>query len=327
MTDSQPLVSIVTPMYNGEKYLRECIESVLAQTYDNWEYVIVNNCSKDNSLAICKEYAAHDSRIKIINNKDFLGAIQNQNNSLRLISPESKYCKIVHTDDWIFPECIERMVEIAEQDPEIGVVTSYVLSNVGLFGFGIPYTDTITSGSTPCRLLLLEDKYLFGNATSQLIRSDLIRARHDFYEAPYMNCDQIVLLDLLKDCKFGFAHQFLAFMRNHDEQNSAFTTRCIASSLDRYVLLAKHGTNYLNPEELQYCMKKAEREYYLQAGENFFKIKKKECLDYHRECLEKAGLQIDQTKLVIGFLKASINLIFNPRKTARTIKSNLGMYK
>jgi len=323
MTDSQPLVSIVTPMYNGERYLRECIESVLAQTYENWEYVIVNNCSKDNSLAICEEYAAREPRIKIINNKDFLGAIQNQNNSLRLISAESKYCKIVHTDDWIFPECVQRMVEIAEQDPEVGIVTSYVLSNVGLFGFGIPYTETITPGSTPCRLLLLEDQYLLGNATSQLIRSDLIRARHDFYEAPYMNCDQLVLFDLLKDCKFGFVHQFLVFMRNHEEQNSAFTSRCNASSLDRYVLLAKHGADYLNPDELRDCMNKAENEYYLQGGENILKLKKKECWDYHQECLENAGITLDKSKLKIGAIKAFIQLLFNPRKLARKIRNEI----
>ena len=65
MTDPDvPLVSVLTPVYNCEKYLRTCIESVLAQTYTNWEYVIVNNCSTDGTLAIAQEYAAADSRIR-----------------------------------------------------------------------------------------------------------------------------------------------------------------------------------------------------------------------------------------------------------------------
>jgi len=321
MNESQPLVSIVTPMYNGERYLKECIESVLAQTYSNWEYVIVNNCSTDNSPAIVEEYAKKDSRIKVIHNTEFLGAIQNQNNSLRLMSSESKYCKIVHTDDWIFPECIERMVEVAEKNPKIGIVTSYVLSNTGLFGFGIPYTEEVMPGNIPCRLLFLENKYLFGNATSQLIRSDLIRARHDFYEAPYMNCDQLVLFELLKECDFGFVHQFLTFMRHHDEQNSAFTSRCIASTLDRYVLLAKHGADYLSPEEFTNCMKEAESKYYRKCGENIFKIKNKECWDYHQVCLEHAGLKIDSTKLNWGALKSLVHLLTHPRKLARMVKN------
>ncbi|MCB0227477.1 MAG: glycosyltransferase, partial [Anaerolineae bacterium] len=56
-TARQPLVSVVTPVYNTDKYLADCIESVLAQSYDNWEYVIINNCSTDRSLEIAQRYA------------------------------------------------------------------------------------------------------------------------------------------------------------------------------------------------------------------------------------------------------------------------------
>ena len=52
----QPLVSVLTPVYNGEDFLEECIESVLSQTYQNWEYLIVNNCSKDRTLEIALKY-------------------------------------------------------------------------------------------------------------------------------------------------------------------------------------------------------------------------------------------------------------------------------
>ncbi|MFZ1974630.1 MAG: glycosyltransferase family 2 protein, partial [Candidatus Acidiferrales bacterium] len=60
-----PLVSIVTPAYNEENYLAECVESVLAQTYTNWDYTIVNNCSTDATLAIAQKYAAGDPRIRV----------------------------------------------------------------------------------------------------------------------------------------------------------------------------------------------------------------------------------------------------------------------
>ena len=63
-----PLVSIVLPTYNGEKYIRKSIESCLSQSYTNLELIIVNDCSKDNTLSIVKEYAARDSRVKVINN-------------------------------------------------------------------------------------------------------------------------------------------------------------------------------------------------------------------------------------------------------------------
>src|SRR5712692_7142061 len=107
--DSQPLVGVVTPVYNGEKYLAECIESVLAQNYQNWEYIIVNNCSTDGSLKIAQTYAHRDARIRIYNNREFVSVIQNHNITFRQLSPESKYCKVVHADDWLFPDCIMQM--------------------------------------------------------------------------------------------------------------------------------------------------------------------------------------------------------------------------
>ena len=107
---SKPFVSVVTPVFNTEKYLAECIESVIGQTYDNLEYVIVNNLSTDRSLEIAEHYAERDSRIRIYSNARFLNQMQNWNHSMRQISPESKYCKVVHADDWLFPECIARIV-------------------------------------------------------------------------------------------------------------------------------------------------------------------------------------------------------------------------
>ena len=88
--DAQPLVSVLTPVYNGEKYLAECIESVLAQTYQNWEYVIVNNCSTDRTLEIAADYARRDKRIRIHNNKTFVGCDANGNIAFQQIATESK---------------------------------------------------------------------------------------------------------------------------------------------------------------------------------------------------------------------------------------------
>lgn len=63
-----PLVSIVTPVYNNAEYIAECTESVLAQTYQNWDYTIVNNCSTDKAAEIGRRYAAEDTRIRIHGN-------------------------------------------------------------------------------------------------------------------------------------------------------------------------------------------------------------------------------------------------------------------
>ena len=62
-TEATPLVSVVTPVYNGGKWLRECIESVIAQRYQNWRYTIVNNRSTDDTLEIAEHYARQDARV------------------------------------------------------------------------------------------------------------------------------------------------------------------------------------------------------------------------------------------------------------------------
>src|SRR5579872_1176719 len=149
----QPLVSVVTPVYNGEAYLAECIESVLAQTYPHWEYIIVNNASTDGTLRIAEQFAAKDHRIRVHTNHELLPIIANHNKAFSLISSESKYCKVVSADDWLFPECLTRMVSLGEANPSVGIVGSYQLSGAGTDGrnWTIKWTQmahpgTITSG-------------------------------------------------------------------------------------------------------------------------------------------------------------------------------------
>ena len=110
MKESNPLVSVITPVYNAEPYLKACIESVLSQTYENIEYLIVDNCSTDSSLEIANHYAQIDKRIRVVQNTEFLSIMPNWNHAMRSMVPESRYCKVVHADDWLYPECIEKMV-------------------------------------------------------------------------------------------------------------------------------------------------------------------------------------------------------------------------
>lgn len=124
---SKPLVSIVTPVHNEAGYLAECIESVLAQTYQQWDYTVIDNFSTDGSLEVARRYAAKDRRIRVHTNQQLLPVIRNHNVALRQISPASKYCKVVFGDDWIFPNCLEEMVAVAETHPSVGIVGAYAL--------------------------------------------------------------------------------------------------------------------------------------------------------------------------------------------------------
>src|ERR1700739_3466819 len=107
--EKQPLVSVVTPFFNTAPYLAECIESVLAQSYTHFEYILLDNCSTDGSSEIAASYAS-DPRIHLIRCTEFVSQLPNYNRALKKISNSSVYCKIVQADDWIFPECLQLMV-------------------------------------------------------------------------------------------------------------------------------------------------------------------------------------------------------------------------
>ena len=82
-----PLVSVVTPVYNGGEYLVECIESVIGQSYQNWEYLLVDNASTDLTPEIISRFASKDSRIKHVRFEEHVGAIDNHNRALRASIP------------------------------------------------------------------------------------------------------------------------------------------------------------------------------------------------------------------------------------------------
>jgi len=117
-----PKVSIVLPTYNGEKYLRESIDSIISQTFKDWELIIVNDCSTDSTPQIAEEYANRDSRIRVINNK----INQKLPNSLNIGFREAKgkFFTWTSDDNMYLPEAIERMGRYLENNTDIYMVCS-----------------------------------------------------------------------------------------------------------------------------------------------------------------------------------------------------------
>lgn len=297
---NEPLVSVVTPVYNGEDFIAECIESILSQTYSNWEYIILNNCSADNTLEIAKDYARKDNRIKVYDNDRFLNQIPNWNAALRKISPESKYCKVVQADDWIFPECLEKMVELAEEYPSVGVVSAYRLVETNIIGDGLPYKVKFLSGRETCRKVLQTRIDLFGSATTVLFRSDLIRSKKSFFDESVIHADTYSCFDVLRESDFGFVHQVLTFTRRHNESTTTFCNYYNTYVVSSLKILLDFHQYYLNEEEFKKLLSKSLFNHH-RALINLI-LKGRNIWGYHKKELDKLGLQINWGKFIKALL-------------------------
>lgn len=121
--DIDGLVSIITPAYNAAAYIAETIESVLAQTYTNWEMLIANDCSKDNTAEIVQSYAAKDKRINLINLKQNSGAAVARNTAIQ--NAKGRYIAFLDSDDLWKKEKLQKQIEFMQQNGYVFTFTSY----------------------------------------------------------------------------------------------------------------------------------------------------------------------------------------------------------
>ncbi len=116
------LVSIITPCYNGAKYMRQTVDSVLAQTYENWEMIIIDDGSKDDSAAIAQEYAEKDDRIHLIRQEN-AGSAAARNNGIRFA--QGQYIALLDADDLWEPEFLSEQIAFMKEKNAVCVYCSY----------------------------------------------------------------------------------------------------------------------------------------------------------------------------------------------------------
>jgi glycosyltransferase involved in cell wall biosynthesis len=322
-SDTEPFVSILTPVYNGQEFLRECIESILNQTYRNYEYIIVDNSSTDGTPGIIERYARADKRIRVYRNEKLLDIIANHNKAFSLISPTAKYCKVVSGDDWLFPECVAKMVTFAEANPSVGIVGSYQLSGVGtdwrnwrIKWVGLPYTSPIIPGRQICRLWLLNGPYVFGTPTSILYRADLIRKEDSFYPNSTAEADTSACLKHLRNSDFGFVHQILSYERVHQAQITATSKKLNAYLSSQVSDLREYGPWYLTAEELEWRLKGLMQDYYRFLAISAIHFRENKFWEYHRKRLKEIGYPLQPVRLAVAIMARLLDLLLNPKRTA-----------
>jgi glycosyltransferase involved in cell wall biosynthesis len=306
---NEPLVSVVTPVYNTGEFLEQAIRSVLEQTYRNFEYIICNNHSTDESGEIAARYEALDPRIRVVQPPHFLPQAQNFNFALQQISPESRYTKIILADDWLFSNCLQEMVARAEMSPKIGIVSSYNLIETEVHGSGLPVDKKVIAGRTVGRLHMLEGVWLFGSQSTVMYSSDVVRARAPrFYPEDRFYYDTDTAFQILVDHDFGFVHQVLTFSRHQPGSITHNERDYLSREIDRVLYVHQYGQIYLTPDEFERTMSNAWRAYYGALGRQWlldrFGKTKPQLWEYHKKRLAGINMKIDPKRLAIAAAKA-----------------------
>lgn len=164
---NQPLVSILSPCYNVEAYLPQCLESIINQTYRNLQIVLIDDGSKDNTWNIMQEYAAKDNRIEIYRQEN-QGVASTRNNLLDKVKGD--YVLFVDADDWIEPDMVEFSVrKAAEHDADVAMC-GMVVNDTPV---RLEYTESDLT-QEECIKSFLFHKELRGSLWNKLVKTSLL---------------------------------------------------------------------------------------------------------------------------------------------------------
>jgi glycosyltransferase involved in cell wall biosynthesis len=329
LTATRPLVSVVTPFYNTAQHLAECIESVLAQSYPDFEYILMDNCSTDGSGEIAEGYARRDPRIRLIRCSEFLPQIQNYNRALAEISQASLYCKIVEADNYIFPECLALMVRAFQASDLIGLVCSYCIEGNTIEGSGYPYPAPHFPGRECVRWFFTSGiNNVFGTPTAVMYRSCIIRQRKMFYnEALTYYADFDKCIEILLDWDFGFVHQVLSYRRDDNGSISSGPESVLFHAAACYSVVQRYAPAVLDAKAANLLRKQSRREYYSLLARQAMTPSRPGFWKYHMDALRGIGERIDLRYLSVCIIREGLWRALNPgitvAKALRLVRERL----
>jgi glycosyltransferase involved in cell wall biosynthesis len=317
---SGPKVTFLTPVYNGAAFLRTCVDSVLEQTHTNWEYLIVNNCSTDETLSIAREYARRDPRIRVYDNETFVTADENHNIAFGLVSADSVYTKVVSADDWIAPECVAKLVAVGEKHPSVGLVGCYQRRSDGIVNWkGLDPSISVIRGRDVCRIALMDGLQVFGAPTSVMYRSDLVRRKRPFYPHSRPNADTDVCYEILETSDLGFVHEVLSFERVHQQQVSSDLRSFAAGDLAYLEAVLKYGAIYLGAADHRKRLETLETRYYRMLARSALRLRGPDFWRFHRRELSTIGSRLDLKRVAWSCVVEVVAELRNPAAAARTV--------
>ncbi len=214
-----PLVAIVTPVYNGGKYLAETMACVQAQTYPNLVHVVLDNASTDNTADIIKQFSGGKVPVLAHRNSSVLRIGENWNAAMNLAPADAAYIRLLCADDLMTPDMTERMVELAEQDKSLVVVATNVRLNDEQLDFRWPAGQSVMDGKEFTRRLLSGDIGFW--AVHTLMPRAVLDWQRPLFDPEMLSFDVDTALAVLARGNFGMVHDCLGWVRDHDTSQTS----------------------------------------------------------------------------------------------------------
>jgi glycosyltransferase involved in cell wall biosynthesis len=225
----QPALSIGVPVYNGERYLRQTLEALLAQTFTDFELIISDNASTDGTEAICREFAARDPRVRYHRADVNIGAARNYRRVFELSAAE--YFKWHASDDLVEPTFVERCMEALRRDP--AVVLAYTETQLidadGRRLAAVPQDVALRSPSASARFRRVLDRLGYCNVIYGVLRRDVL-ARTGLM-GTFMHSDAVLIAEVSLHGQFYEVQEVLFSRRIHP---AAYSSQGIDEKLRFY---------------------------------------------------------------------------------------------
>jgi glycosyltransferase involved in cell wall biosynthesis len=308
-------VQIAVPVYNGEQHLKECLLSIATQTLSDWQAVIVNNCSTDQTGEIAASFAEQDSRFRVVHCEEFLSQSENYNRAIKSCVSAGEYFKMVEADNVLWPECLERMVAVGDRDPEIGIVGGYWLHGKQLKGEGVRWPSELLEGTQVLREHLLTDAYYLGTPTTLLFRAAALAVVEPGFRPGLFFDDVDLCFRLLRDWKFGFVHQVLAFVRNHNGGLFEAFSDFDYIPAYRYLLAMTYGREVFDGREAERVQQWRRSLYCRSLATAMADRRPQAYWDFHRSAARIMGYELRYRDLIWPLILVLLDRVFNPKRT------------
>lgn len=302
-----PLVAAVTPVYNGAAYLRELMDCIQRQTYPNLVHVVLDNCSSDATAQIIADY--QDASVPVIaaRNESVLPLSANWNAALAMTPADAKYVRLICHDDLLAPDAIERMVDLAERHPDVGIVISDVrkFSDDGKGSVARtfwPEDVECVDGRTAAQAYFRNERVIVPNQV--MFRRSAIAARgREFYPEDLAGADYDAVLAVLRESNLGVVHAPLAHERLHPQsQGATKQSTWRLTDVEWLVTMHRHGPAVYGDKEWRELYGRYKRRYLRRLFKWRFSRHGREVVARHMALIRQRGVPITFWDHVVALL-------------------------